>query len=589
MARKGLISIFARHRVAANLLMFIMLLSGLWGVSRINVQFLPTFQTEIVGITVVWPGASAEDIENSITLPVEQALRDLDDVKRMTSTSKTSNAVINVEFKQHTDMRKAVEDVRERVSRITLPSEAESPTVFWREPYEQVARLIVSGPKTLAELRPLIRRFERELLDLGISKIELIGAPDEEIAIQVPSEKLVELNMSLPDIAKKIASRSVDIPAGIIGKSQIGRQLRSLEQGRSIEAFQELPLATDNPNQLVRLGDIATITRRAKTGEPIVSYNGDVAVQMQLLRSGNSNALASARILHNWLDQTRAQLGSSVSIKVYNENWQYITERINLLVKNGLGGLALIMLVLFLFLNRSVATWVAAGIPAAFMAALACVYLFGESINMVSLFAFIMALGIVVDDTIVVGEQALTNFQRGMPIRSAVETAATRMLSPIMASSLTTICAFLPLLMIGDIIGTILFAIPLVIICMIIASLLECFLVLPGHLAHSIKEDDTLEQSTMHTRVNEKFNHFKNHRYLKIITFALRYYWATIATALGLFIISVSLVVGGYINFTFFPSPEGRTLIANIQFTAGTPPKQIKRFLAQLIAQGLKD
>lgn len=581
--QRSLINIFARHKVAANLLMAVMILAGIFALNRLNTQFMPTYDLDIIRITVVWPGASAEDIERSITTPLETDLRNVDHIKKMLSTSRLGASTIVIEFDQGSDMGHALEQVREKVSQLrNLPPDSEKPIITKVEAFEPVARLVVSGPENLDELRPLVRRMERELLDKGIAKITITGLPDQEMAIQIPINRLNEINKSLNQIALIIAARSKDVPAGTVGKKTLGRQLRSLGQRRDVKSFEQLPLVTDEQGQLLRLGDIAKIQLRPMDDETVVSYKGKPAVQMTLLRTASANALTSAEVLKNYLKQIKPELGSSVHLHVYNEHWILIKERINLLLKNGSQGLLLILIILFIFLNARVAFWVAMGIPASFMAALAVLYVAGNSINMVSMFAFIMTLGIIVDDTIVVGEEALTNFTHHKSGLISVEKAAHKMLAPIMASSLTTIFAFLPLMLISGIIGSIIFTIPLVVICVIIASLVECFLVLPGHLHHSFKSPKALVESKFRLKFNTHFERFRSRTFKSIITYAIRNRWTTLATAVGLFVVCLGLVLGGYLKFNFFPAPEGRLIYANVQFTAGTPPQKIKQFLAHL-------
>lgn len=581
--RRGLISIFTRHRVAANLLMISMIISGIWALTRLNVQFLPKFDISIVTVQVIWPGASAEDIENSITNPLEREFRNLDSLKRINSTSRNSSAMIYVRFNAGTNMNRALEEVRDRVSLVrNLPTDAEKPIITKLIPYETIAHLVTTGPHQLNELRPLVRQFERELLDNGIAKINIFGLPEEEIAIQIPVRKLNELNIPLSNIADRIAERSRDLPAGKVGRSELARQLRSLEQRRSVKQFENLPILSNAQGQLILLRDIATIERRPKDDEIKVYYKGQPAVEMRLLRTEDANALTSANILHQWYKKTKAEVGKSVGVHIYDQRWQYIQERINLLLKNGAGGLILIVGILFILLNRRVATWVVAGIPASFMAALAALYIYGGSINMVSLFALIMSLGIIVDDTIVIGEQTLTNIHEGQSSLEAVLNAAHKMLGPIMASSLTTICAFLPLFLVTGVMGQILFAIPLVVVCIILASLLECFLVLPGHLYHSFTHHRQDQEIPLREKINSKFRHFRDHRFRRLITHSLNYAALTVSLALAIFIVSIGLIKGGYVKFTFFPSPEGQILLNDIRFTIGTPEKERDKFLKQV-------
>lgn len=578
-----ILSLFARHKVAANLLMAIMLLSGVWALMRLNVQFLPTFNIEIITVSVPWRGASAEDVENSIINPIEQELRHVDYVKKLSSVARTGNGTITLEFYQGTDMGQALEQVREKMAQIRdMPPDAEPPIITRVEPYESVAKLIVSGPRDLEQLRPLVRRFERDLLDRGIAKIDIVGLPEQEIAIQIPITTLIDLNVSLPQIAERIAARSQDFPAGTIGKREVGKQLRSLQQQRSIRSFEQLPIISNAEGQLLRLGDIAEIKQRARDNEIKASYKGKPAIEMRLLRTGNDNALTTAKRVHEWLREVTPQLGKGVQLHLYDEHWQYIKERIDLLIKNGVGGLILIIAILFLFLNRRVALWVVIGIPTSFMAALAVLYLYGGSINMVSLFAFIMSLGIIVDDTIVVGEQALTNIHQGQTTLNGILNATQRMLPPILSSSLTTVSAFFPLFFIGGVIGTILFTIPLVVTYVILASVIECFFVLPGHLAHSFRHYRESDESTMRVWIRERFEHFKDHVFRPFLQYALTHRLTTLSAAGGLLLVSIGLVIGDHVQFTFFPSPAGRILNTNVQFTVGTPPQKVHAFMQHL-------
>ncbi|MEJ2178517.1 MAG: efflux RND transporter permease subunit, partial [Gammaproteobacteria bacterium] len=487
-ARGGLIGIFSNHPVAANLLMVMMLLAGIWAVRQLNTQFFPSFDIDFASVRVIWSGASAEDVEELITVSLEQALRDVDFVKEMTSTSAEGVSSVTLEFEEGTDMSLAVDQVKQRIDQVqNLPEGAETPLVSQVVRYEGVARVLVTGDLELSELRPLVNRFETELLDRGIAKIFINGLPEEQIAIEIPSRNLRDLELSLDDVGRRVAAWSRDVPVGIIGRGEISRQLRFQERRESGLEFESIPVVAAEQGRRITLGDIARIERKPKDGQVSITYRGKPAVELRLSRTENSDGLEAARILHRWLEDTRPTLPPGVELVPFDERWEYLQGRISLLIKNGLGGLVLVMLILYLFLQGRVAFWVAVGIPVSFMASLAVLYLIGGSINMISLFGLIMALGIIVDDAIVVGEEAMSHFGVGDDRQNASENAARRMMGPVFSSSLTTIAAFFPLLLIGGIIGSILQAIPVVVICVILASLVECFLILPGHLTHSFR------------------------------------------------------------------------------------------------------
>lgn len=489
MERLNPISFFVRHKVAANLLMLVMLGGGVLGLMRMNIQFFPTFALDFVTVRVVWSGAAAEDVQQAITQPLEQRLRSLENLKSMTSTSAQGISSITLEFREGTDPIVALDDARQQVDEFrNLPGDAERPEVTRVARYDPIANVLLYGPFTDHELRSLANRLESDLLNRGIDRVQILGLPAQQISIEVGNQRLQELGLSLDQIADRVAAESRDLPAGLAGERDSARELRAVEQRRTPEQFGNLPLQPGDGNHL-RLGDIASIRQEPMRNQPQLVYKGYPAVELVLQRSEDGDSLASAAILNDWLSEVKPTLPEGVSIHVYDQAWQLINDRIGLLVSNGVGGLALVLLLLYLFLPGRVALWVAIGIPTAFLAALAVFWLIGGSINMISLFALIMALGVIVDDAIVVGEDADAHFRNGEQPSLASEGAANRMLWPVVASSLTTIAAFMPLLMVGGIFGNILGDIPTVMICILIASLLECFVVLPHHLRNAFKPE----------------------------------------------------------------------------------------------------
>ena len=520
--KNDIVGLFAQHKVAANLLMIVMLLLGVWGIANLNAQFFPNFEVEVITVRTAWPGASAEDVERSITVPLEQSLRTVDDLDKLTSTSSQGIAVVTLEFPEGTDMGEASDNVDELVNAVrNLPADAEKPEVSHVIRYEHIANLLVHGAVELNELRSLVRRLERELLDRGISKIDISGLPDEELSIQIPLNTLQELGLSLQQVADRVAAESQDLPAGTIGRDDVARELRTINQRRSELGFESLALRADREGRLLRVGDVAEVERRARPNEVEITYQGQPAVELTLQRAQRDDSLESARIMEQWLAETRPKLPPGIEITVFDERWQLIEDRINLLLKNGLGGLILVVGILFLFLNGRVAFWVTVGIPVSFMATLAIVYAAGGSINMISLFALIMALGIIVDDAIVVGEDALTHYQTGESSLEAAEGGARRMLAPVFSSSLTTIAAFIPLFALSGFIGKFLGDIPFVIVCVILASLVESFLVLPGHLRHSFRRMRHAEPGAFRRRWDQGFARFRDRHFRRLVSAAV--------------------------------------------------------------------
>jgi len=583
--RRGVIGFFVHHRVAGNLVMLVMLLSGVLALERMNIQFFPTFALDVVSVRVLWSGASAEDVEQGITTPLEQRLRSIDGLKRMTSTSAQGVASITLEFHEGTDPIQALDDVRQQVSEFTnLPADAEEPEVSRVERYEPVARVLLYGDVERDELRQLAYRYETELLERGIDRVTIRGLPEQQISIEVPVQQLEFLNLSLDQIADRVAALSRDLPAGLLAQQDATRELRAVEQRRSPGAYEDIPVLSGERTQL-RLGDIAIIRQEDRDSQTLLEKDGQPAVELQLQRSEKGDSLAAARVLEDWLADTRPTLLPTVRLEVYDETWQLLDERITLLLKNGLSGLVLVVCLLYLFLPVRVALWVAVGIPTAFLAALGVLWLIGGSINMISLFALIMALGVIVDDAIVVGEDADAHARMGEASVYASEGAARRMVWPVLASSLTTVAAFMPLLVVGGVIGNILGDIPLVMICVLTASLLECFIVLPAHLRHAFVPGRKAAASgpgRWRQRFEQAFDRFREGPFRRFSAWSLAHRGITVATALALSILVLGLLAGGRMGFNFFPTPEPSVLYANASFVAGTDRATVARFLRQM-------
>lgn len=578
-----MIRTFARHPVACNLLMVIMILAGLWGLAKLNTQFYPSFDIDYVRVEIAWEGASAEDIETGITDLVEDRLRSTPGVNELSSVSLQGFALLWLRFDDGINLNAAADDVKERITSIrNLPDSAEEPSISILENRELIARLVLTGLEDLDELRPLARRMERELLDAGIEEIRTLGLPAEEIVIRVPAATLAELGLTLPEVANAVRARSQDLPAGLLAEGGASRELRAVEKRRSEYALGSLQLSVAGGQGSLRLADIATIQRESKPDDVRLRTQGQPAVELALYRAKNEDALEMAEVMQRYLQSKRQQLPPNVKLLIYDEQYKPIEERITLLLKNGASGLVLIVAILYLFLSGRVAFWVTVGIPVSFLATLCVLYASGGSINMISLFAMIMALGIIVDDAIVVGEDAAAHYDAGEQALEAAEGGAIRMFWPVVSSSATTIAAFLPLMLIGDYIGAILKAIPWVVMCVIIASLIESFLILPGHLRHSLKGLRDKPVSRWRQGFDQAFEHVREGLFRRLVRSALHNRRVVLAASVAAMLLTVGLLAGGRVKFEFFPTPELDVLIANVGFAAGAPEEDLDAFLSQL-------
>ncbi len=578
----------ADHPVAANLVMALMFVSGLYAVSQLNTQFFPSFELDVVTIQVEWPGSTAEDVADSVTTPLEDAVRDVQGLKEMSSRSADGLSNISLEFVEGTQMTETVEDVKNRVATVrNLPEEAEEPTIRRITRYDPVARVVLSGDAPPASMRAWARRLEDQLLSRGVANVEITGMPELETAVEVDQGALLDAGLGFSELGDAIDAESTDVPGGEVGEADIARQLRSLGQRRSVQGFRELQI-TDGSGHPLLLTDLASIEQRPRDRQVDYRFGDKEAIELYVQRSEGEDTLASAATLDAWYDDVAPTLPEGLELTIYDEFWALVSERIGLLISNGLAGLLLVVAILFTFLTGRVAFWVTAGIPAAFLTALLALWLLGGSINMMSLFALIMTLGIIVDDAIVVGERGVARFQRGESAGGAAGGGARDMLAPVMASSLTTVAAFIPLMAVGGVMGNILFDIPLVVICVIVASLIEAFIVLPGHLRRSFQEAErrgARGPGRFRQWVDGAFDGFREGAYRRGVSWAVAWPWTTVAGAVALLIAVSGLIAGGRIDFTFFPEPEGTILHANVGFAPGAPPERTKDFLAHMERQ----
>ena len=572
---------FIRHNTAANLLMILMLVIGFLSLDRLNRQFFPSFDVEVVAVSVTWTGATAEDVDANIVQPLEPELRTISSVKKVISNSYEGLASIQVEFEFGADMKQALADVETAVDQIDFPEEAEQPKVIKGEFYDGISNLVLSGPYSVEALRVIAKNVKEDLQRLGVDKIDITGIPDEIILIEVSEAELARLGMSLNMIADAISRTSVDVPAGSLADGSL--RVRSLGLLKTVAEYENIEVLTRPDGSRVLLKDIATITENVEySGFVGLTRNGQTAVELEFRRGKTNDSLDVNATIQEWLEDFRARAPETLVIEQYDVRANLIKERIHLLVKNGAGGLVLVVLVLFLFLSTRVAFWVAMGIPVAFLATFGVMLAMGQTINMISLFGLIMALGIVVDDAIVIGEHTeYLRQKRKIPLAEAAGIAATRMGPPVVSAMLTTVAAFLPLFTVKGIIGEIISAIPMVVVAVLIASLIEVFFILPAHLAHFGGKGEEVKKG-FRLWFDTKFNAFKDGAFRRFVTFSVRWRMATIAIALGLLTISIGMMAGGRVNFVFFSSPEADIAYGNVVMAPGTPRNQTSEMLDEL-------
>ena len=576
-----IIRFFARHRTAANLLMVLMIAIGGLSAARLNKQFFPDVDIEIVAVSVEWSGATAEDVDANIVRTLEPELRTLANVKTVASTSFEGLARINVEFEFGADMQKALADVEAAVGRVRLPVEAKAPNIIKGEFYDVITRATLYGSLDLEALRWHAKGIKEDLLQRGADRVQIIGLPEPEILIEVAEADLTRLGLSLTDIQAAIAAAAVDVPAGRFADGAL--RVRSLGKRETAAEFADIEILVRPDGSSVRLGEVAQLTDSYAEPALLLSHRGQPAVELLIERGKTSDSLATHKVVQAYLDEKAEKLPAGLSLTQHEVAALLILDRIMLMVKNGLGGLVLVCLVLFLFLPGRVAFWVAVGIPVAFLATFGVMLVSGQSINMISLFGLIMALGIVVDDAIVIGEHAEhLRERRKLPIEEAAVLAAARMGPPVVSAMLTTVAAFLPLFIIKGIIGVIIAAIPAVVCAVLVASLIECFFILPAHLSHSGIGKQGYKVSAFRRGFDNGFGFLRDRLFAPAVRAAFRFRYVTLAFAFGLLIFSVGMIAGGRVPFVFFSSPEADRLYANVVMASGSTRQQTEKMVAEM-------
>ena len=574
-----LVHIFVEHRLAANLGMVLMVLAGVWAITQITVQLNPSQSRPYINTSIAWRGASAEDVEKLITTPLEQQLKTVPDVKSVWSVSRDTASFVEVEVEPDADVQDTVDRIKQTVAQIrSFPADIEPPNVYALRQRELVAAVLLTGSGDLGELIPLARQMQNELLGRGIDMVEFSGLPSQEIAIQVDSLTLFELGLSFDELGVQLARLSTDAPGGTIGAGALSRQLRGMDQRRGTDDFENLPITTVS-GALVRLGDIARVERRALVDQPYMTVAGKPAIALFVRRDMETDSLQAAGNLNAYLDAKRPTLPEGVELNIFLEAWAFIREELELIVSNGLTGLVLVIVALVVFLRAMPAFWVTVGIPVTFMAALLGFYWLGGTINAISLIGCVMALGIVVDDAIVVGEESLTQFDAGKSPADAARGSAARMLAPVVASSLTTLCAFSPLMIADD---APVKEIALVMLVVIAASLIECFLILPGHLRHAFERAARRPPSRFRQRFDAGFAHFREELFRPLVRHAIANRGLVVAAAAGMFLIMLLVWLTGWLKMELNLNLDFEEVRADMRFVSGSPHAEKQAFLTHL-------
>lgn len=584
----GPISWMARNRVAANLLMIIFLVGGLLMSGQIKQEVFPEFTTDIVRITVPYPGASPAEVEQGIILSVEDAVRGLEGVKRVTSTAFEGSGVVVVELLSSANEFKLVQDIKNEVDRITsFPEDAERPVVSLVESRRKVVSLMLYGDQSRSALRSLAERVRDDLVQRpGITLVQLGLTPPLEIAIEVPQSALKTYDLTLEQIARKVRETSVELPAGEV-RSEGGQILLRTQERRDFGLeFLDIPIAFSPSGGIVRLGEIATVRDSFEEADQEAIFNGRPAISIDVYRVGDETPDGVSKSVQQYVTELQQELPPDVGITLWNDRSVVFVDRMQLLMKNAALGLILVLILLGLFLEVRLAFWVTLGIPISVLGCFLFLPWLDTSINMISLFAFIITLGIIVDDAVVVGENIYEKREQGFQSIRAAVLGAREIAMPVVFAILTNVVAFMPLFFVPGISGKFFRQIPAVVVIVFVISLVESLFILPAHLSHELG-DKPLWRWLNRPReyFGAKLNRFIERIYDPFVSWVVTHRYVTIAIALSTLLFAFGMVAGKHLKFTFLPRIDADVVTAQVRLPFGVSIHESRR-VQELLVEG---
>ncbi len=580
---RGPVSYMARNGVAANLLMLFILFAGLFALRGLVQEVFPEISMDRVLVSVAYPGATPDEIEESIILKIEEQIEGVEGLKHIRSTVAEGRGSVVAELNMGEDLNRALDDIKAQVDRIqTFPAGAERPEVSEVTNRQSVIRLVLYGDVSERTLKELAYRTEDALSALPeVSYVETTGVREYEISIEVPLRQLRALGLTLGDIAIAVRGGSLDLSAGSIATRDEEVRIRTAGQNYTQQDFEEIIVLSRVDGTVVRLGDIAEVRDGFRDLDLIGRYRGQPAAYVEVFRTADEKVLEIVDAVERHLDEEVVpSLPAGVGLEIWNNDADILQSRLGLLVKNGFLGLTLVLLALALFLEIRLAFWVAVGIAVSFVGTFAVMSVLGVSINLMSLFAFILAIGIVVDDAIVVGENIYAEREEGAKGVVASIRGTRRIARPVIFAVMTTVVAFCPLFFIPSSIGRIIGEIPIIVMSVLLFSLLESLLVLPNHLSHLPAREGRPPKRKPHlisriqSRVESGLKRFIAGPLDRSLRFATGRPGVVIASGIGMIIVCIAMIPAGIIKVDFMPSVEGDLVIASLEMPEGTPAER---------------
>ncbi len=585
-----IIAWFAHNPVAANLLMVCLIAGGGYTAMTITKEVMPRFETNFVTVSVPYRGGTPHDVEQGVLIRIEEAIQDLDGIREIIATASEGSGTVTIEVEAGHDVLEVLDTVRSRVDAIaTFPAETERP-IYQRNTWTQdVIRVAVFGDVDERTLKETARQIRDDITALpSVTRAELTGARAYEIGIEVREETLRAFNLTLAEVAQAVRRSSLDLPGGRIRSDGGDILLRTVGQAYIGRDFEQVVIRANPDGSRVLLGDIAEIRDGFVERAFFSRFNGQPSVGVRVLSVGEQDALAVARDVRNYVDERRATMPAGINIEWWGDASYLLKGRVEMMLKNLIAGAALVFLILTLFLRLKLAFWVMVGLLIAFMGAVWALPALGVTINLISLFGFLIVLGIVVDDAIIMGESAYTEIrQHGHSVDNVVS-GVQKVAVPATFGVLTTIAAFLPILLVSGVQGQFFAAIGWVVVLCLIMSLVESKLILPAHLAHMRVRPHAANTSNAFIRFQRGFSdnlfRFVDQVYLPSLQAMLQRRYLALAAFIAVLILSVGLIVGGFIRVVFFPDFAADFMSVELEMNEGTPATITQENLERLSA-----
>lgn len=574
---QAMIAWFANNSVAANLLMFVLILGGLYSALTIKKEIQPKIDPNQISIRMPFLGASPSEVEEGVLVKIEEAIQDVQGIEKITSTAREGSGTVNIQVLTDYDPQLVLDDVKIRVDGIsTFPEQTEKPTITRTQWSQEVMWVSVHGDVNERTLKEFAQNVRDEIVNLpGVTRADVVGDRAYEVTLEVSEHTLREYGLTLDQVAQAVRVGSLDLPAGSI-KTEGGNILvRTRGQAYTGDEFERIVVRTNPDGTRLLVGDIAKVIDGFEDRERYSRHNGESAISIRVLSVGEQSELSIAASVRDYIDQKKAELPAEITLDYWADVSYYLQGRLDMMNKNLAGGAILVFAVLALFLRLKLAFWVMLGLPVAFLGTIWMMPAADVSINMLSLFGFILVLGIVVDDAIIIGESIYTHIRRDGHSMESIIAGVNEVAVPATFGVLTTAVAFIPILMVSGVSGQFFSAIGWVVIFALLFSLVESKLILPAHLAHMKMAEYNPEKSNALFRMQRNFSEglhgFVDNYYAPFLERALKRRYLTLSVFLSMLILSAGLIASGIARFVWFPDLAGDFIQVNLEMNEGTP------------------